>query len=153
MGGMIMMRKVLLIILVVWGISSTAQKTVYSPRPEDTYPTGLFKSDNAYTFDVMNNTNASSYYNVFQFLQGRVPGLYVYDGGVFNRPYVTYRSGRPAFFLNEMQVSAGTLASISMSDIAFIKVFRPPFFGAFGGGPNGAIAVYTQRGEGDEEEE
>jgi hypothetical protein len=27
-----------------------------------------------------------------------------------------------------------------------VKVFRPPFFGGFGGGSGGAIAVYTKRG-------
>ena len=38
------------------------------------------------------------------------------------------------------------LTSISMSDVAFVKVFNPPFFGAFGGGGSGAIAVYTKKG-------
>jgi hypothetical protein len=35
---------------------------------------------------------------------------------------------------------------ISVQDIAYIKVFRPPFFGAPGGGSGGAIAIYTRRG-------
>jgi hypothetical protein len=34
-----------------------------------------------------------------------------------------------------------------MSDVAYIKVFRPPFFGAYLGGSGGAIAVYTRRGD------
>jgi hypothetical protein len=33
-----------------------------------------------------------------------------------------------------------------MSDVAMIKVFDPPFFGAAGGGPGGAVAVYTKKG-------
>ena len=33
-----------------------------------------------------------------------------------------------------------------MSDVAMVKVFRPPFFGAIGGGSGGAIAVYLKRG-------
>ena len=33
-----------------------------------------------------------------------------------------------------------------MSDVALVKVFRPPFFGGFGGGSAGAIAVYTKKG-------
>lgn len=33
-----------------------------------------------------------------------------------------------------------------MSDVAYIKVFPPPFFGGMGGGSGGAIAVYTRRG-------
>jgi hypothetical protein len=32
-----------------------------------------------------------------------------------------------------------------MSDVAYIKVFRPPFMGGFNGA-NGAIAIYTRKG-------
>ena len=35
---------------------------------------------------------------------------------------------------------------MNMSDVAYIKVFRPPFIGSIGGGANGAIAVYTRKG-------
>jgi len=38
------------------------------------------------------------------------------------------------------------LQNVSMNDVAMIKVFRPPFFGAMGGGAGGAIAVYTKKG-------
>ena len=34
---------------------------------------------------------------------------------------------------------------IQMSDIAYIKVFRPPFMGSSGSGPSGAIAIYTKK--------
>ena len=33
-----------------------------------------------------------------------------------------------------------------MGDVAYVKVFMPPFIGAFGGG-SGAIAVYTKKGD------
>ncbi len=36
-----------------------------------------------------------------------------------------------------------------MNDVALIKVFRPPFFGATGGGAGGAIAIYTKKGGAD----
>ena len=45
-----------------------------------------------------------------------------------------------------METDASTMSSISVTDIAYIKVFRPPFFGGFGGGAGGAIVVYTRRG-------
>ena len=38
------------------------------------------------------------------------------------------------------------LQSTPMSDVAMIKVFDPPFFGASGGGAGGAVAVYTKKG-------
>ena len=42
-----------------------------------------------------------------------------------------------------------TLSTTNVTDVAYIKVFRPPFFGSVGGGSNGAIAIYTRKG-GDE---
>jgi hypothetical protein len=36
--------------------------------------------------------------------------------------------------------------SLNIRDIAMVKVFRPPFFGSFGGGGSGAIAIYTKKG-------
>lgn len=142
-----MMRKILLIVLVLWSVNSSEQNINQPQRPEEQYFKGLFRSNNGYTFPVMDDPNAASYFSVFQYLQGRVPGLYSYHSGVFARPYISYRSGSPALFLDEVRVDASALASVNMNDVAFIKVFRPPFFGAFGGGANGAIAVYTLRGD------
>jgi hypothetical protein len=62
-------------------------------------------------------------------------------------PSLTWRGGTPSLFLNEMQTDAQQLSNIPMSDIAYVKVLRPPFMGAPGGGGSGAIAVYTRRGD------
>lgn len=48
--------------------------------------------------------------------------------------------------MNEMLGDVQMIQSIPMSDVAMIKVFRPPFFGSFGGGGGGAIAIYTKKG-------
>jgi hypothetical protein len=45
-----------------------------------------------------------------------------------------------------MQTDVGMTQNLSMADVAMVKVFRPPFFGAQGGGAGGAIAVYTKKG-------
>jgi hypothetical protein len=45
-----------------------------------------------------------------------------------------------------MPSSVESIKTISVRDIAFIKVFRPPFFGSIGGGSGGAIAVYMRKG-------
>src|SRR5690606_12432004 len=79
------------------------------------------------------------------YLQGQVAGLQINTSG--NPPSISWRGGSPAIFLNEMQSSAEMISSISISDVAYIKVIRPPFIGAAGGGGNGAIAIYTRRGD------
>jgi len=113
---------------------------------EKQYTTGLFKSDNAYTFVPDEEPGSVASFSILQYLQGRVPGLMIeYDR--FNIPFATYRNARPAFFLDEMQVDARTMWIVPMSDIAYVKVFRPPFVGAIGNGPGGAIVVYTHKGE------
>jgi hypothetical protein len=61
-------------------------------------------------------------------------------------PSLLWRGSQTSTFLNEMPVDAQTISTIAVPDIAYIKVFRPPFFGAFGGGAGGAIAIYTRRG-------
>jgi hypothetical protein len=107
--------------------------------------TGYFKSDNAYVFGGLEN-QFSANISIFEYLRGRVPGLQFTRGNFPGAYTVSWRGATPDFFLNEMGVTAETLALVSPSDVAMIKVFRPPFMGAFLGGPGGAIAVYTRSG-------
>lgn len=114
---------------------------------DEKYASPLFSSGDSYPFDVVNDPFARSAMNVLQYLQGKVAGLTISSaGGGGGNSSVTWRGGTPTFFMNEMQVDINTLSSISMSDVAYVKVFRPPFIGAVGGGSSGAIAVYTRKG-------
>ncbi len=83
--------------------------------------------------------------SVLDYLRGRVAGLQVSGTGP-NGADLSWRGGTPTLFLNEMTSDASMIQSLPMSDVAMIKVFRPPFFGAPGGGAGGAIAVYTKKG-------
>ncbi len=140
-----------LVIIFILGIAAGgyAQKRQLPKIPEEKYTTGLFKGDNAYALVPEHDPTAPSFINVFHYLQSRVPGLQIY-GATTQTPTVFYRMGVPAFFLDEIRVNLQTLLSISLNDVAYIKVFRPPFLGGYGGG-NGAIAVYTKEGEESEE--
>jgi hypothetical protein len=82
---------------------------------------------------------------VLGYLQSRVAGLLINNP---NSPdaSATWRGSRTDFFLNEFQSDAQQIFNINMNDVAYIKVFRPPFFGSFGGGAGGAIAIYTKKG-------
>ncbi|MBS1747746.1 MAG: TonB-dependent receptor plug domain-containing protein [Bacteroidetes bacterium] len=115
---------------------------------DEKYASPLFSSSDAYQFDAMNDPFARGATNVLQYLQGKVAGLQITVAGMGgDNSSLSWRGGTPGLFMNEMPVDVNQLASINMSDVAYIKVFRPPFFGAVGGnGANGAIAVYTRRG-------
>ncbi|WP_217603557.1 MG2 domain-containing protein [Chitinophaga sp. GbtcB8] len=106
------------------------------------YASGMFAGGDGYTFDMTKET--SSYMNIFQYLQSRVAGLQI--TGNLSDPSLSWRGGRPSLYLNEMPIDASMISSIPVTDIAMVKVFRPPFMGGFGGGANGAIAVYTKKG-------
>ncbi len=112
---------------------------------DEQYTSGMFSGGDGYSFDLMNDPFALSSQSVFQYLQGKVAGLQI-TNDQSGSPTLTWRGGSPGLYLDEMQQQdAQSLSSISMADVAYIKVFRPPFMGGFGGA-NGAIAVYTKRG-------
>ena len=108
------------------------------------YSSGFFAGD-GYQFDLVNNDLGFASRNVFEYLQSRVAGLQINTST--NPPTMTWRGGAPQLFLDQVMMDADFVSSISVSDIAYIKVFRPPFFGGSGGGTNGAIAIYTRRGD------
>lgn len=95
---------------------------------DEKYASPLFSSSDAYQFDAMNDPFARGATNVLQYLQGRVAGLQITVAGMGgDNSSVSWRGGSPSFFMNEMPVDVSQLASINMSDVAYIKVFRPPF--------------------------
>ncbi|HVZ98318.1 MAG TPA: hypothetical protein VG847_15650 [Chitinophagaceae bacterium] len=113
---------------------------------DEKYTSGLFTGGDAKDFDLTNDVTANSMPDIFTYLQGRVAGLQItIPGG--GTPSLMWRGGTPQLFLDEMPIDASTLQSTPVSNIAYVKVFDPPFFGGTGGGANGAIAVYTRRGD------
>jgi hypothetical protein len=116
---------------------------------DNRYATGLFSGGDSYQFDVANDPNGRVF-SVFTFLTGKVAGLQISNttSGVGALPTLTWRGQTPQLFLDQTPVDISQLANINMNDVAYVKVFRPPFFGSLaGGGAGGAIAVYTKRGE------
>lgn len=125
-------------------VTVTAKQKSKTEQLDQKYASGLFAGGDGYSFDMMDDPFAQSARDIFQFLQGRVAGLMVNTGG--GTPTLSWRQGTPTLFLDEMQVDASMLQGIPVSDIAYVKALRPPFFGAPGGGAGGAIAVYTKKG-------
>jgi hypothetical protein len=110
---------------------------------EEKYTSGMFRNADGFDFDFTNDANSYSQ-DIFSFLQGRVPGLQINRSG--GDASVSWRGSATSLFIDEMQADADRLLSLPVTDIAYVKVIRPPFMGAFGGGAGGAIAVYTRKG-------
>jgi hypothetical protein len=113
---------------------------------EEEYTSGFFGGGDAYTFTTEDDPTSRSSPGVLAYLQGKVAGLQISTNG---QGMATWRGSATSIFLNENQADLSMLQSINMSDVAMIKVFRPPFMGAAGGGAGGAIAIYTKKGGGE----
>lgn len=111
---------------------------------DEKYASGMFSGGDATTFDLTDDVAAMGAYNIFSYLQGRVAGLQINTGG--GQTSLQWRNATPTLFLNEMPVDVTAIENIPVTDIAYVKAFRPPFFGASGGGAGGAIAIYTKKG-------
>ena len=111
---------------------------------DEKYSSGLFSGGDGYQFDLINDVLASSSQNIFNYLQGKVAGLQINSNG--SASSMQWRGGTPQLYVDEVPADISMVASISVSDIAYIKVFRPPFFGGSGNSSNGAIVIYTRRG-------
>ena len=113
---------------------------------DEKYASGLFRGGDGFQFDIMNDIAAQSSVSVFTYLQGKVAGLQIIPGQD-GRVNMQWRGSVPTVFLDEVQqTDVSAIANMNMHDVAYVKVFRPPFFGASGGGAGGAIAVYSRRG-------
>ncbi len=110
---------------------------------DEKYASGLFSGGDAYSFDLVND-NMPGALNVLTYLQGKVAGLQISGSG--SQMSMSWRGGTPSLYLNEMITNVDMVQSIPITDIAYIKVMRPPFFGSGGGGADGAIAIYTKKG-------
>lgn len=112
---------------------------------EEKYASGLFSGGDGYSFDLTTDVSSMGAIDVLTYLQGKVAGLMITGSGA--NAQVSWRGATPDLFLNEMKMSIDMVQSLNVPDIAFIKVFRPPFFGSPGGGGGGAIAIYTKKGK------
>lgn len=103
----------------------------------------LFRGINEDVFDFVNDHAGAVSNDIISWLQGRSAGLSVMrEGGDYS---LTYRGSRIPVFLDEMEVSPSTAASISMADVAMVKVIKGTFAGGRGVG-NGAVVIYTKKG-------
>lgn len=151
------MKKILLIAaLIATTICAMTQTRLNDPKnPEkilnDRYTNGLFKTVDGTIFDIENQT-VGSYLNILDWLEGRVAGLQVFVSRNGVRVPVI-RGSVATIFVDEISVDASYLNALPVNDIAMIKVIKGPFAGAIGNGGGGTIAIYTIRGDDEEEDE
>ena len=152
-----MKKHILLLLLLALGFFADAQ--MYSNKKPITreeqlneqYCSALFKTAHGTIFDFTDNVTAQGYTNILYWLQGRVAGLDVYTSrtGV---AVPVIRNQRATVYIDEMPVQLSYVNMLSTADIAMIKIIKGPFGGNMMYGNGGAVAIYTLRGEEEEED-
>jgi hypothetical protein len=112
---------------------------------DDKYTSGFFSGNDAYIFSTGDDPFSKGALTILDYLKGKVAGLQISTGG--GPSSASWRGSATSVFLNESPADIDMIQSISMNDVALIKIFSPPFIGATGGGAGGAIAVYLKKGE------
>jgi TonB-dependent SusC/RagA subfamily outer membrane receptor len=94
-------------------------------------------------------SEASSYSNMFQYLQGKVPGVTVTGNKIIIRGVNTfYLSTDPLYLLDGVPVDANAVGSLPPIDVAVIEILKGPEAAIYGSrGANGVIAFYTKHGK------
>lgn len=126
-------------------VTVKGKKKTLVDQYSDQYVRGFFEGQGI-VFDGLEAEDFSRYSNVAEILNGKVPGMDVTLSRNEAFDDISIRGRAPVFFIDEIQTDYEAVTSLSTSDIAMIKVFRPPFMGVPMGSAGGAIAVYTKRG-------
>ncbi len=100
-------------------------------------------------------SGSETYFNIFQLIQGRIPGVLIRTNGIEN--IITIRGpgsinsgGNPLFLVDNIPVDITTFGNINPKDVETVEVFKDGASTAIFGsqGANGVLAVYTKRGNG-----
>ncbi len=127
--------------LVAFSQKKPVQPKTAEERLNETYCTGLFSTTEGTYFDLLDVTPITGYFNILDWLQGRVAGLQVFTTNTGVRiPYI--RNQWAAVYVDEIRRDVDFLNVLPVTDIAMIKVIKGPFLGGFGGA-GGTIAIYT----------
>jgi hypothetical protein len=134
------------------GVTMTVKKKTPLQTLEERYVNGAFGGMARTTIDLVNTEEVIYQQNIFDYIQGRVPGITVMRGGggyTLNYRNRSSLMGGPipmTIFLNEVVTDANMVAMIPANQVAMIKVFST-FVGAEGNGAGGVLAIYTKKGD------
>jgi TonB-dependent SusC/RagA subfamily outer membrane receptor len=93
--------------------------------------------------------DVSSYSNILDYMQGRIPGVNITGNQVIIRGINTfYGSTDPLFLLDGVPIDVSSVTMINPQDIAIIEVLKGPEASIYGSrGANGVIAFFSHRGQ------
>ncbi len=127
------------------GVTVTAKYKTKLGQYDEEYSSGMFKNGDAKVFDGLDNNDIANSSNVLLFLQGRIAGLTIQRNGE-GQEVAKWRNETAEIYIDEFRVDPTEYNFIPTSEIAMIKVYRPPANLSASTGGAGAIAIYTKKG-------
>lgn len=115
---------------------------------DDKYANGMFKGGaTSFSLDVLHDDMAEANYDIYNYLTNRIPGLRtVYSKKIGEGKQFIYQYDKvPVIFIDEHFQENWVLQSISISEIAYVKLIDP--FNGEGQWNATAIAVYLKKGD------
>jgi hypothetical protein len=138
--------------LMLEGVTVTTIKKTPLQVVDEKYTTGMFTGDATKAIDLINTDDASTYMNIFDYLQNRVNGLTIVNDGLDYGLYYRQAASISSMgnipmtvFLDEIETDPTVVATIHASQIALVKVYNN-FAGGWGNAPGGVLAIYTKKG-------
>jgi hypothetical protein len=139
--------------LLMKGVTVKTKKRNLVQELDEKYAKGAFSGEANRILDLVNNKDAETYQNIFEYLRMNVPGLQVAgsigDYQIFYRQTVETGSSLGPIpmqlFLDEIETDASVISNIPAGQVAMVKVYSS-FVGAMGNGAGGVLAVYTKKG-------
>lgn len=131
-------------------ITVTAKIKTTKQVLDEYYTHGIYSGeDNNIAIDIEGDISTNGR-DIWSYLQTKIPGLtYRYEvGGGIPGWYMDTegKPGVPEILLDEVPISVSEANSIGIDNIAYVKAFRPPFFGSLLNGMSGVIAIYSKKG-------
>lgn len=117
---------------------------------DDYYADGIYSGENNnIAIDVEGDISTNGR-DIWSYLQTKIPGFNVIykPGGGIPTWYLDTQGnpGVPDILLDQVPISVESANSIGIDNIAYVKAFKPPFFGSLLNGISGVIAIYSKRG-------
>ena len=128
------------------GVTVTGKFKKKVQQYDEMYSSGLFKRDDVMLFDGLEDDEISRYPSLLLFLQTKVPGLSITTDAT-GQQVAKWRNEIVDLYIDEVRMQPGDEGFVIPSEIAMIKVFRPPAQLSGLSGSAGAIAVYTKKGD------
>jgi hypothetical protein len=124
-------------------VTSIAKKKV--DLYDEQFSSGLFRKSDVIIFDGLESNDIANSVSLLQFLQVRVAGLTI-GKDANGQDIAKWRDVPVEIYIDEFRVDNADHTLVATSDIAMIKVFRPPAMLSSSSAGAGAIAIYTKKG-------